>query len=194
MHWVSILIFAVCANLDSLAVGAAYGARRVRIGWAANGVIAAVALALTAAALYLGQGAAALLPAWRLDRIGALMLAIIGLYYLIPWMLEKLGVRARKQKSDAGKYDRDGSGDIDAREAVALGLALALNNAGMGVGMGLGGGDIPILLALTVLFSLLSFFAGNRLGSGALSRAMGRFAEPACGLMLTALGVYELLG
>lgn len=88
--------------------------------------------------------------------------------------------------------DRDYSGSIDFKEAFLLGLALTLNNLAGGIGGGMAGLNPELTATLTLITSLIFFVTGMRVGHNYFSNWIGERASQMAGLVLIAIGVYEL--
>ena len=80
------------------------------------------------------------------------------------------------------------------RETAALGCALTVNNVGLGVGASIAGLGLWLTVLASSACSFLFLYAGNRLGKSWLSAVIGGYAEPISGVMMIALGLFELLG
>lgn len=209
MDWRAILLLGIGANLDNLGVGISYGIRRVRVGAAANLLIAGIALAVTAAALFLGHHAAALLPHVAAKHIGAGLLFAVGLWVGLEAWLERLDEQLGQEPRrllrlslgvpglwlevlrDPQKADVDRSGVIDLREAGALGFALSLNNMATGLGGGLSHYPVVATAVVTALGSWLTIAAGEWLGRRARLPWLGRVAGYVAMLLLVGLALWE---
>ena len=78
MHLLSALLFAVSANIDCLAIGLSYGIQSVKIDARSNLIIAVISTAGTLLSMLLGEPLAALCSADTANRIGAVLLILIG--------------------------------------------------------------------------------------------------------------------
>lgn len=54
MHWISIILIGIAANLDNLGIGLAYGVKRVKIPVLSNAVIAIMSMIVTFVAVTAG--------------------------------------------------------------------------------------------------------------------------------------------
>lgn len=105
MHLLSALLFAVSANIDCLAIGLSYGIQSIKIDARSNLIIAIISTAGTLISMLAGEPLAALCSSETANRIGAVLLILIGLWILFQ-------NRFAKQK-DLKEYDRDASGRIE---------------------------------------------------------------------------------
>ena len=91
MHLLSALLFAVSANIDCLAIGLSYGIQSVKIDARSNLIIAVISTVGTLLSMLLGEPLAALCSADTANRIGAVLLILIGLWILLQnhWTQQK---------------------------------------------------------------------------------------------------------
>lgn len=105
--------------------------------------------------------------------------------------IESLGLLIRILKEPTA-IDRDCSGTVDFKEACVLGLALSLNNLAGGLGGGMLGLNPELTALLTSAVSFFFFVVGIKIGHNYLSNWIGERATQIAGLVLIAIGVYEL--
>lgn len=110
---------------------------------------------------------------------------------VITLRIKSLGILIRILKEPAA-VDRDCSGAIDFKEAIVLGMALSLNNLSGGLGGGMAGLNPELTALLTAITSFFFFVVGSRIGYNCFSRWIGERATRIAGLVLIAIGVYEL--
>lgn len=201
MVYFAILLFALSANLDNFTVAITYGMRRIRIGCLANLLIAGVSGGGTWLCMSIGAGIGQFLPHTLASMVGSLLLIGIGLWSIKTALFPKSAAPAHKSGFHLGdlldspeKADADASGRIDLKEATVLALALTINNAGLGLGVSIAGINILLTTLCTAFFSLLGIFIGCWIGKNWASRILGRFAPLIAGIVVTALGICELLG
>lgn len=168
------VLFALACNLDTVLAAVGQGAGRGLDGRSAL-TVAAVTTVVTFLSLSLGSLGAALLSAGVAERLGGLALTGLGLWYILD--------------SLRGKGEE--SGRSPGRSWVALSAALAVNNAGVGVAAGVTGLSPLLASGCNFFITLLCLWLGRRLGK-ALS-AWSRWALPASGWMLVALGLWQLM-
>lgn len=80
MNALSLALLALALSLDSLTVGLLYGARGIKLPWAAMAVVSGASGLLLAGAMSGGQALSAVLPAGVAQRLGALLLVGVGLW------------------------------------------------------------------------------------------------------------------
>ena len=167
MHVLSALLFAVSANIDCLAIGLSYGIQSVKIDARSNLIIAVISTAGTLISMLAGKPLAALCSADTANRIGAVLLMLIGCWILFQ--------NHRTQQKSLKAYDRDASSRIDQKEAVVLAFALTkLLHLPDGIALGLilvgccpggvssnimsylCGGDVAFSVGMTTVSTLVS--------------------------------------
>lgn len=202
MFFVTIFLFALSANLDNFTVAVTYGMRKIRIGLSANLLIAGISGGGTWLSMSAGILIEHFLPHTLSTVIGSLILIGIGGWSIRCALLdrkkqasspEEKGVRLSELLDTPEKADADSSGSIDLREAALLALALTINNAGLGLGASIAGIDILITTLFTAALSMAAIFLGYLIGKRWASRLFGRFAPLIAGIVIAALGIYELL-
>lgn len=189
MHWFTIVMIGIAANLDNLGIGVTFGARKVYVPPLSNLVIAAFSMVATYASMTLGEYLSRLLPASWGNAIGGLMIVALGVWGVIG--------NVRKRRDDAGRLadqtDKNKDQTISWGESISLGLALSLNCIASSLGAGASGVS-PWLAALSVgVFSLVSIDVGSRMGARVARSWLGKHAELIGCFLLIAIGGYEVL-
>ncbi len=208
MHLLSTLLFGLSANLDNLGIGVSFGIQRIRIPFFSNFFIALLSGVVAYVSVFAGQALSHFIG-WA-SILGSLILIAIGVWvglhkppshedlphavpatkmYTVSFEPYPLVFQVIKSPS---KADLDANGFISMKESVALGLSLSLNCIATGLGAGLVGlAPFPVALSV-ILFSMLTISIGYIMGW----KAMGRFhnwSQVLAGLLLIAIGIYELL-
>lgn len=194
MAVLSLLLFALSGNLDSLVIGLSYGMRGICIRLEAGILISSLVMAGTALAMVLGQSLLCFLPLDFARFLGSAVMMGLGLGCLWNvWKNRKEPTEEEQWPSrHPEQFDKDGSRHIDWKESLALGGALALNNVGLGLGAGaVGLGLLPASGAVfMVSFGLL--YSGNFLGRKRRKKDSGRGMEALSGILMILLGAGEL--
>ena len=92
---------------------------------------------------------------------------------------------------DALRGGESSDGEGQGRSWVALSAALAVNNAGVGVAAGVTGLSPLLASGCNFFVTLFCLWLGRRLGKALAG--WGRWALPASGWMLVALGLWQLM-
>ncbi len=205
------VLFGLAVSADGFAAGVAYGVKRIKIPLLSLLVIALASALAVCFSMLCGQGLATLLPAGWAGKIGALLIAGIGCYFLLQAACEKInGVEGEEDQPilslsikplgiiiqilrEPAWADFDKSGVISAREAFFLGLALALDALGAGIGMAMTGMNIfYTVLAVGVLKFILvnlGLFIGAYFSHG-LIKSLSAIIP---GLIFIIIGISEFI-
>lgn len=168
------ILFALACNLDTVLAAVGQGAEQTGASLRKILTVASVTTGVTFLSLVLGAVGAALLPRGLADQLGGSALTALGLWYLLDAL-----------RGGAGPSHGEGRGWL------ALSAALAVNNAGVGVAAGVTGLSPVLASVCNFVVTILALLLGRLLGRK-LARWSG-MALPASGLMLVALGVWQLL-
>ncbi|OIK11046.1 sporulation membrane protein YtaF [Bacillus sp. MUM 116] len=176
MSWLIILAFAASSSIDNLGIGISYGVRKIRIGFGANILMAIICYLMSLAGITFGLWVSHILPGIFPVIMGAILLSIIGIrIILLAAPRKKMAVTDHdgyeRQTSNMKAIiknpelaDMDQSGEIGWGEAMILGVALSSNALTNGLGAGLLGFS-PYAISLTAAIgSLISVWAGVKLG------------------------------
>ncbi len=191
------LLFGIAASLDALLMGVTYGIRRVHINLWQNFLVSLITLLGTCLSIYLGSWLIPFLPAAKASKIGSSILILLGIYYIIKFMIcsfqkylyHKKNVTTKSQLTSAEHAILT----LSFAEVFILGLTLSLNNMGIGISASIAGLPLSTAAIITLFFSIVFLLIGNRLGRCKLLQLTGRGADPLSGLLLIALGVCELI-
>lgn len=210
MEYMLILLFALAVSADGFMVGIAYGIKKIKIPFLSLILIACASALAVTFSMICGKGLAAFLnPSWA-SHLGAAMLIIIGLYFLLQALKEKINqieasnsaiitlnleflgiiVQILKKPSSA---DMDCSGEINLKEAFFLGLALAVDALGAGIGAAMTGLNI-LFTALSVgVLKFILVNSGIYLGEAVKSKYIEGISSLLPGIILITIGIIEIL-
>lgn len=211
MEYAKILMFALAVSADGFIVGLSYGFNRIRIPLLSLFVIALASCLAVTASMLLGQGLTVYLLPNGAANIGAVVIIVVGIYFLLNACREKisnldiedqeplitfsvrfLGIIVQILK-EPSRADLDASGEISTREAFFLGLALALDALGAGVGVAMTGFNI-LYTALTVgVVKFIVVNLGIGLGHRIENRRLQSISSLVPGLVLICIGLMELV-
>ncbi|MDD2621391.1 MAG: sporulation membrane protein YtaF [Syntrophomonadaceae bacterium] len=210
MELLGILFFALAVSADGFLVGVAYGVKKIRIPLVSLAVIALASAVAVSVSMIFGRVLASILTSSTSSVIGAVLLIVIGVYYLFAACretIEKIGndgepllslniksmgiiIQILKEPSSA---DFDSSGDISTREAFFLGLALAMDALGAGVGVAMAGYNI-LLTAISVgMLKFILVNGGILMGSRINGKCLQNIAALIPALIFLAIGVLEIM-
>ncbi len=112
---ISSLLFGISASLDALLVGISYGIRKIRIRFWQNIIISLITLLGTCLSVGLGHKLIPFLPTAVQGCVGSLILILLGLYYIVKWVITSLQCCRPKAPLDADQLPEMTS--ASAREA-----------------------------------------------------------------------------
>lgn len=205
MYFLSIFLLCLAPNLDNMAIGLAYGARKIYVPFKSNFAIALFSGFATLLSSFLGNLLTNYIPNYLGNIIGGSIVSVMGIYTIGNYIHTKR--KSNKVEVSAYLYldnlkavmnnpsiaDRDYSGDISLKESILLGIALALNCLGTGFGAGMSGVNIYVLTLAVIIFSLMTISLGALVGRLYASKFLGDRATIISGLLLLAVGVYQIL-
>lgn len=188
-HLLSSILLALVSNIDNFGVGLAYGVIPKRIYIHHNLVIAIVSGTGTLLSMSAGEWINNYMSEEFANMSGSCILIAIGLYNM--WQTIRLEKNRIKGLEENPSVDKPRFGTTG-REAFALSISLTFNNLGGGLGAGISHLDIPITVLLTMGISVVAIAAGLQVGKKA-SKFISKFGLGiASGLLLIAVGVYEI--
>lgn len=196
MQIVPSLLFGISASLDALLVGITFGVRSARINLWQNLLISTITLLGTCLSVALGAQLTLLLPAnlWKLS--GSLILILFGVYYIIKFMIEKVKKYHHEKQltaTQAPTGKKQPSSAMTFPEACTLGCALSANNMGIGLSASIAGMSMLPAATVTLLFSIIFLYLGNRLGMHHSLQLTESTTNIVSGLLLIGLGILQFL-
>lgn len=198
MQLLSVFLFSLSANIDSLTVGLAYGMKNIRVDYKSNILIAIITSVGTFMAMGLGLFTKKFIPVHIISIMGCLILILLGLTMILNSFKNKTQIDEDDELSYTDilikpqRADVDKSGYIDMKEAVTLGFALSLNNFGLGVGASATGINIYLTTVFTFILSILCILIGVEIGKRYISQTFKQYADLISGIVILFLGLYEL--
>jgi putative sporulation protein YtaF len=205
MHLLSAVLFAFSSNIDNLTVGIAYGIKKTKIQLSGNILIAIITSIGTFLSMTVGRLITSIISVRVANSLGSIILVAIGLWFIFDFIRnerknynksintessELLGYKKIMESPEIA--DVDHSGYIDVKEAVSLALALTINNLGTGVAASITGINIPLAVAATFIFSIVTLEVGGIIGNSAFSKIFGKYTNFVSGVIIVILGVYEM--
>ncbi|MCL6599889.1 MAG: sporulation membrane protein YtaF [Alicyclobacillus macrosporangiidus] len=201
-----VLGFSVSSSLDNFGVGISYGVNQIRIGAAANLLIAAIAFIFSMTGVAFGTYLTRVMPGELSTIVGALLVLFIGLRVVLLAMSQRRQHgRGRREKAGTtppglgpstqhaetvpstrggiSRYlvhpeqaDKDRSGEISLWEAAGLGIALSANALTNGLGAGMMHVPALAISILAAVFSYLAIWSGVQLGAQLAAVRIGRWS------------------
>ncbi|PHA02549.1 hypothetical protein COE51_02865 [Bacillus pseudomycoides] len=187
MHWLSILLIGIGANLDNLGIGLSLGMKKMHITVMANLFIAIISMF----AVYLSVVAGSLISQYitkdAANISGSILLIGLGTWTILSEYLS----RPSPVLQNPEQVDKDDNHTISWKESFYLGIILSLNCLTMGFGGGISGLS-PIWTAVSVgFFSFVSIMIGSHSGYRLSQTFIGKYSNVLSGLLLIVIGIYE---
>jgi len=186
-----------------MAIGLAYGARKINVPFKSNLAIALFSGFATLISSFLGNLLTNYIPNYLGNIIGGSIVSAMGIYTIVSYLHTKISKvqdsnymcldSIKAVMNDPSIADKDYSGDISLKESILLGIALAVNCLGTGFGAGMSGVHIGVLTVAVIIFSLITISLGALVGRRYAARFLGDRATIISGLLLLAVGVYQML-
>ncbi|MGE7625299.1 manganese efflux pump [Viridibacillus sp. NPDC096237] len=188
MHWVTIILMGVAANLDNLGIGLAYGVKQTKIPMISNITIAFVAMVITYVAVVAGSEVTRYISPHNASLIGSFLLCGIGL-----WTLFSRRFNNQESLKNPETMDRDMNRIISVKEAVPLGLALSANCLAGGIAIGANGISAIWTVISIGLFSIITIGVGNHFGSLLANTFISKYSTVLSGVLLICIGIFEMV-
>lgn len=182
LHLLSVLVFCVSSNMDSLVVGLSYGMKKIPIHWLTNVLVGLISFAGTILSMLFGKRLLTVIPVSFANLFGGMIIILIGAAGMLRLFI------GRK----SGHSGETAANVLTIRETVLLGAGLTVNNIGLGVGASITGFPLRATACCSLLCSLVFLCAGNRIGYTRLPRRFEKFAEPVADVLMILLGLYEI--
>ncbi len=160
MQFIPPLLFGISASLDALLVGMTFGIRGTQIKIRQNLLISLITLIGTCFSVGLGSQLTALLHASLWQDVGSLILILMGIYYITKSMIQIL----KKYHLEKPLTATQTASAMTFTQACSLGCALSANNMGIGLSASIGGLTLIPAAIVTLFFSFIFLFVGNRFG------------------------------
>lgn len=190
--YISALLFGISANIDTFVLGFSYGIKKQHIPIATNLMISLITFFGTLLSIGIGIQLAGFLSSELSQVAGSLILILLGLYYCWKYLWARLQILRKGNSSGAVSLSMQSESYLSQKETFALGIALTINNAGMGIGASFAGIHFLLTSVTTFFLSALFLIAGNRLGTRFAPAFIQCFGDLLSGLIIIALGFYEL--
>lgn len=206
-------LIAFAISIDSFSVGMAYGVKNIRVPLRSILILDLISICLLSLGFFAGNVLSRLFPSFLTSILGAIILFIIGLWYLIQgWLnykypkdenkelisiaiisINSLGIAINIMRDPSG-VDLDTSGVIDTREAVLLGFALAVDSLAVGLVVSLSSLYMILITLLMVgILNLVLLLAGISFGKKFLISRLREKTAFIPGFILITLALLRLI-
>lgn len=217
MKLLTIMLFALALNLDSLGCGVAYGARRIKVPLTSLLIISLISMAAISISMLGGRFIGFFISPGLAKQLGGIIFLCIGARVIFlalqakylpekdevsetvikqPKMVENrippLGLAVQILREPASA-DFDRSGTISSREAFFLGLALAMDAFGAGFAISLMGFSIYITALVVGIGHFCLICLGILTGRFIMATRLGCQLTVLPGCILILLGIMKLV-
>lgn len=193
MHFISIILFSISANIDAFFLGAAYGTKGCRYHIVDNITISFLTSIGTFLSMFLGKWLVSILSISTANTFGCLIIIFLGVWMMMDYFFKKnVPEELTEKEKKALSSPRSKWHSMPIASLIALSLALTLNNLGLGFGAGITGLNPYLTSILTFFFSLFFLTSGMSVGKKYLSDIFGKYAVLISGFLILVLGIYEL--
>lgn len=187
MHWITIILIGIAANLDNLGIGLAYGVKNTKVPLTSNVTIAAMSMIVTYLSIMIGSTLIEFIAPNKAYFVGNLLLCIIGLYTIISYKFS-----STTSAENLEGIDKDRNNIISFREALVLGLILSINCLGSGIAIGANGISAIWTVISIGFFSILTFAIGGHFGLLLSKTFIGKYSTIISGVILIFIGILEM--
>ncbi|MFI8495478.1 manganese efflux pump [Peribacillus butanolivorans] len=187
MHWLTIVLIGIAANLDNLGIGLAYGAKQTKIPIFSNVIIAIISMIITYIAVVAGGTIIEYISPSKANLLGSLLLCAIGLWTLLSKRFSK-----QETLKNPELIDEDRDYTISCREAITLGFILSANCLASGIAIGANGISAIWTVISIGFFSIVTVGVGSHLGYLLIKTFVGKYSTSISGWLLIMIGVYEI--
>ena len=206
----AIFMFAFAVSTDGFMVGIAYGVKKIRMPIVAMAIIFLASSLAVTIAMTLGKGLASFFNPIVAAHVGAIVLVLIGIYYLLQAGLQRacnntnaedallslsvrpLGIIVQILKEPASA-DFDASGEISPQEAFFLGMALAMDAFAAGIGLAMTGFNILLTAIAVGMLQFILINIGLTVGRIMENERLKNISSLLAGIILLVLGTCKLI-
>lgn len=202
MHWFTILLIGIAANLDNLGIGVSYSLRQTRIPFISNILIAMVSMVFAYLSIATGHLISHYISLTVANFIGGLLIVFLGAKCITDGLKKEIKESQQAIQMDANfskmvhdpvSLDLNNDQVISSKESIFLGFALAINCVGIGLGAGITGVSSVFATISIGIFSVFSISCGALIGFKMVGTKIGKYSNMAAGLLLIFIGLYEMI-
>lgn len=175
LYYTGLAFLVIAVSIDGLGVGITYGMQKIKVPIRAILIIMLCSGMVLLTSMTIGDLLQTFISVDMAQRIGGVILILIGLFSFINMILSKKSKRKEDKSSSKlddiktvlttpDQADLDESGNISIGEALLLGFALALDAFGAGIGASLLGYTPWITAVLIATMSGIFLYSGMKLG------------------------------
>ena len=182
---ISAILFSFSANIDNIAIGLAYGVKKIHIPFYKNILISIFTTAITIISMKLGSLLFLFFNEYTTNLIGSIGLVSIGVIGIMKGLYENLSKKTTEESNHLK--------DLNIKEMITIIFTLSINNIAAGIAASIAGINLMVTLISTLLFSCLFLNIGNTLGKTILNKVFEKYSEFASSFILILLGIIQFL-
>lgn len=189
MGWASFIavnLIGIGSNFDNTGVGLAYGSDKIKIPHWVNAISNVVGGTMALLGAFIGDKVAIFMPATMADWFACIALCGIGMFFLYAaYIHPRLSKQATKLRIPApGLW-----------QGILLGLVMSLDNVILGFGSTVSGTASLWVSAISIaLWGYVMLWLGHVLGYGIFAKFVGKYSSFVSGILLIAVGMYQVYG
>lgn len=187
MHWITIILIGMAANLDNLGIALAYGVKQTKIAIFPNLIIAIISMVITYVAVFVGSNIIDYITPHIANILGSLLLCGVGV-----WTLSSDRFSRRKSLKSFEITNKEKNHIISYKEAIFIGLLLSLNCMAGGIGIGANGISAIWTVISIGFFSILTIGLGSHFGNLLSKSFIGKYSTLISGCLMILIGIYEV--
>lgn len=187
MHWITIILIGIAANLDNLGIGLAYGIKRTKIPILSNVTIAVMSMIVTYISVKAGSVILEYISADLASLLGSLLLCAIGIWTLLSQKFSN-----KEFLDNPEQFDKDKNHIISFRESLSLGCILCINCLAGGIAIGANGISAIWTVLSIGFFSIVTVGIGSHFGALMSKTFIGKYSTAISGLLIIAIGIFEI--
>lgn len=182
----SAIIFSLSANIDNIALGIAYGVKKIHISFIKNIFISLFTSIITIISMQLAKFIFFFLNENISNIIGSIALILIGLFGIFKVIYLKYIKKKKDEENNILK-------SLKFKELILIVFTLSWNNIAAGIAASVAGIDIITTLISTFIFSFLFMYTGNKLGKAVLNKFIANNSDIIGSSILIILGILQYI-
>lgn len=183
---IAVNLIGIGSNFDNLGVGVAYGSDRIKFPHWVNALANVVGGTMGLLGAFIGEKVSRLMPATVADWLACFALCGIGIFFwYAAYVHPLLSRKATKLKIPTPGF----------WQGILLGLIMSLDNIVLGFGSTVSGTASLWAPAISIaLWGYIMLWLGHIVGYGIFARLIGKYSSFVAGVLLIAVGMYQVYG
>lgn len=182
----SAILFSFSANIDNIALGIAYGIKKIHISNIKNFLITLCTSFITIVSMKLGDYIFSFFNERISNSIGSIALILIGTFGILKILYNKY-IKKKSIGTENFQYKK-----LEFKELMSIVFTLSCNNIAVGFAASVAGIDLITTLISTFIFSFFFLYIGNKLGKNMINKVLSKYSDIIGSLILILIGVIQL--